>query len=419
MRRAEIRAIGAAALAMALGFSLKVNGAPPTGAAPAVPDAAAPSRALEETSSSSSLHSLEEFFRRGVSETGVVGAGLVVLRGSKVLLECYAGLADRERNVVASASTIWHWASITKTFTGVTIMQLRDRGRLTLDDPVVKYVPELAAVHDPFGGVSEITLRHLMTHSAGFRSATFPWGGDKDWQPDEPTRWEQLAAMLPYTEILFRPGSRYAYSNPGVVFLGRTIETLTGEDYEVAVEKNIFKPLGMTRAYFDHAPYHLADDVARGYEVADGRLAPTRANFDSGITVSNGGLNAPVGDLVKWVAFLAGDGPYSVLARTSLEEMWTPVLPTGRAGPGTESVGLSFFVEDRDGVRYVGHEGGQNGFISHFFLDPKSKLGYVVVYNTSVSDQTKSWEKNLTRAFDRRLREFLFTSVFPALRGGR
>jgi len=419
VRRAEIRAIGAAALAMALGFSLKVNGAPPTGAAPAVPDAAAPSRALEETSSSSSLHSLEEFFRRGVSETGVVGAGLVVLRGSQILLSSYVGLADRERNVPASPDTIWHWASITKTFTGVTIMQLRDRGRLSLDDQIVRYVPELAAVHDPFGSVSGITLRHLMTHSAGFRSATFPWGGDKDWQPAEPTRWEQLAAMFPYTEILFQPGSKYSYSNPGVVFLGRTIESLVGEDYEVAVEKNIFKPLGMTRAYFDHAPYHLADEVARGYEVADGKITPTRANFDSGITVSNGGLNATIGDLAKWVAFLAGDGPNPVLARASLEEMWTPVLPTGRAGPGTESVGLSFFVEDRDGVRYVGHEGGQNGFISHFFLDPKSKLGYVVVYNTSVSDQTKSWEKNHTRALDRRLKELLFTSVFPALRGGR
>ncbi len=381
---------------------------------------AGPAGAAETLSAArAQLRALDEVFRREVSETGVVGAALMVVRGSKILLSSYVGLADRERNIPASPDTIWHWASITKTFTGVTIMQLRDRGRLSLDDPIVKYVPELAAVHDPFGSVSEIKLRHLMTHSAGFRSATFPWGGDKDWHPAEPTRWEQVAAMLPYTEILFPPGSKYSYSNPGVVFLGRTIEGLMGEDYEITVEKNIFKPLGMTRAYFDHAPYHLAKDVARGYEIEDGKPRPTRANFDSGITVSNGGLNAPIGDLAKWIAFLAGDGPYPVLARASLEEMWTPVLPTGRAGPGTESVGLSFFVEDRDGVRYVGHEGGQNGFISHFFLDPKSKLGYVVVYNTSVSDPTKTWDKNLTRAFDRRLKDLMFTGVFPALRGER
>jgi CubicO group peptidase (beta-lactamase class C family) len=310
------RTIGAAALAMAFGFGFSLKGE--EGQRPFVAEA--------PPAAAASLHAFEEKFTAAMSEAGAVGAGLIVVRGSRVLLSSYFGLADREKNIPASPDTIWHWASITKTFTAVRLMQLRDRGKLALSDPIVKYVPELRAVHDPYGDVSEITLKHLLSHSAGFRSATFPWGGDKSWHPDEPARWEQLAAMLPYTEILFAPASKYAYSNPGIVFLGRTIEVLTRDDYEVAMDKDVFRPLGLSKAFYDRAPYHLEKDMARGYEGEIGALVPTRANFDSGITVSNGGLNAPLPALAAWLALLAGDGP-QILSRASLEEMWTPVLP--------------------------------------------------------------------------------------------
>ncbi len=343
-----------------------------------------------------------------MSEMGAVGAGLVVVRGSKILLSSYVGLADREKNVPASADTIWHWASITKTFTAVRLVQLRDRGKLALSDPIVKYVPELRAVHDPYGDVSEITLKMLLSHSAGFRSPTFPWGGDKAWQPAEPTRFSQVVAMLPYTEILFRPGSKYSYSNPGIVFLGRTIEALTGDDYEVAMDKDVFRPLGLTKAFYDRAPYDLEKDMARGYEGETGALRPTRANFDSGITVSNGGLNAPLPALAAWLAFLSGDGP-QILSRASLEEMWTPVLPTDVPG---ESIGLCFFLRDAGGTRWVGHAGEQNGFRSRFWLDPKTRLGYVVVTNTSA---TKGG-RDLVKEADGRLFE-AFTKAAAALAG--
>ena len=98
------------------------------------------------------------------------------------------GFQDLDREACRSTDdTIYHWASITKTFTGIAIMQLRDRGLLSLDDPVVKYVPELALAHDPFGNIADIKIRHMMSHSAGFRAATWPWGGDQPWHPFEPT----------------------------------------------------------------------------------------------------------------------------------------------------------------------------------------------------------------------------------------
>ena len=209
-------------------------------------------------------------------------------------------------------------------------MQLRDRGLLSLDDPAVKYVPELREVHNPYGDISQVTIRHLMTHSAGFRAGTWPWGGDQPWHPFEPTRWAQVVAMMPYTELQFRPGTKYSYSNPGVIFLGRIIELFSGDDYEVYINKNIFMPLGMTRSFFDRAPYHLVDSP-----IAQLRRRPTRASkeqrfdFDSGITVSNGGLNAPLGDMAKYLAFLI-DGNDTILKRSSLDEMFTPQIRAAR-----------------------------------------------------------------------------------------
>ena len=127
--------------------------------------------------------------------------------------------------------------------------------------------------------MSQVTIRHLMSHSAGFRAGTWPWGGDQPWHPFEPTRWEQLVAMLPYTELLFKPGSQYSYSNPGVIFLGRIIELLSGDDYEVYIAKNIFMPLGMTRSFFDRAPYHLVAHRSHSYAGNDEGVKEQRVRF--------------------------------------------------------------------------------------------------------------------------------------------
>ena len=213
------------------------------------------------------------FYGQKLRQHGIVGSSFMLLHDNQVIAREFYGLAHREQNRAVDEDTIYHWASITKTFTGIAIMQLRDRGLLKLDDPIIKYVPELKAVHNPFGPMEQITIRHLLSHSAGFGDATWPWGGDKDWQPHEPQHWSQLVAMMPYTEILFQPGTKFSYSNPGIIFLGRVIETLTRDDYEVYIDKNIFKPLEMYRSYFDTTPYHLLKHRSHSYWLEDGNCA--------------------------------------------------------------------------------------------------------------------------------------------------
>src|SRR5215470_4302948 len=111
-----------------------------------------------------------ETFRRECKDAGIVGASFVFLKDNKVAATNYYGSANLERNQPVDENTIYHWASNTKPFTGIAIMQLRDRGLLKLDDPVTKYLPELRAVHNSYGSMDDITIRHLMTHSAGFRN---------------------------------------------------------------------------------------------------------------------------------------------------------------------------------------------------------------------------------------------------------
>jgi len=334
-----------------------------------------------------------ETFRRECRDAGIVGASFVFLKDSKVAASEYYGSANLEKNQPVDENTIYHWASNTKPFTGIAIMQLRDRGLLKLDDPVTKYLPELRAVHNPFGSMDEITIRHLMTHSAGFRNGTWPWHQGKDWEPFEPTEYSQLVAMLPYTEILFKPGSKFSYSNPGIIFLGKIIEKLSGDDYEVYIDKNILKPLEMYHTYFDATPYHLLKYRSASYYVENGKLTTARFDANTGITVSNSGLNSPLPDMIRYLSFLVG-GPSKkdvydgVLKRSSLEEMWQPQIKASVDANGnadfTTDIGLIFFLDQRVPTQHLGHGGDQNGFISYIDFEPKKHVASIMVFNTNV-----------------------------------
>jgi len=263
-----------------------------------------------------------------LAQHGIVGGSFAFVHAGAQPAELLHGEARQDTHQTVSTQTAWNWASITKTLTAIAILQLRDRGMLSLDDPAVRYVPELRQVHDPHGSIDDITIRHLLTHSAGFRNPTWPWDCDDardcNWQPFEPAKWSQVAAMLPYTHIAFKPGSRWSYSNLGYVFLGQIVERLSGDDFEVYIDKNILKPLGMTQSYFDRAPWFLEDRVSASYLRAGSRLTPQPFNFDTGITTSNSGLKAPLADMEKYARFLIGDPATPVydvvLKRSSLEE---------------------------------------------------------------------------------------------------
>jgi CubicO group peptidase (beta-lactamase class C family) len=364
----------------------------------------------------SALSEFRQFHRGEVERAGIVGSSFYFLRDGRTVAADHLGQQDADRSIPVDARTIYHWASITKTMTGIAIMQLRDRGLLSLDDPITRYVPELAQVHNPFGDTSAITLRQLMSHSAGFRGGTWPWR-DQEWQPFEPKSWEQLEAMLPYTAVLFQPGSRFSYSNPGIVYLGQVIERLSGEDFEVYIDKNILRPLGMNDSYFDRTPPHLLRHRSHSYYIRDGGRVSAMFDADTGVTVSNSGLNSPMSDMAKYLAFLIGDPERRaehelVLRRASLEEMWRPQIAAsedytqGRMAATTQSA-LTFFVDSAGSVRFIGHNGDQNGFRAYLSFCPDQRAGSLLTFNTETQgvrndpSNRESAESRIALAVDR------------------
>ncbi len=388
------------------------------------------------------LDSFAKQFDATLARHGVVGGGFAFVHGAGPAAERFFGEVRRETDQPVNAETAFNWASITKTFTAIAILQLRDRGRLSLDDPAVRYVPELAEAHDPYGPIEAITIRQLLNHSAGFRNPTWPWDCDEqancDWQPFEPTRWPQIVAMLPYTHIAFTPGSRWSYSNLGYVFLGQIIERLSGDDYEVYIDKNILKPLGMTESYFDRAPYFLESRLAASYVRSGAALTPQPFNYDTGITTSNSGLKAPIADMEKYARFLIGDAANPlydvVLKRSSLEEAWVGTLPATEPGqPSTPytagphgaqpKMGLGFFVVEAEGRRYIYHDGDQAGFSLELMVDPAGQSASILAVNTTDSgvqaptDAThpaSNTEPDPSTDLRQTLRATLIETVFPA-----
>ncbi len=317
----------------------------------------------------------------------VVGGSAVLVRDGRIVARHHYGFADRASGRRVGDSTIYHWASVTKTLTAIAVLQLRDRGRLKLDDPITRWVPELRAVHGPDGAVDRITLRMLLSHSSGFQSPTWPWDRGEPWEPFEPTEWSQLEAMMPYQRLEFVPGSRYGYSNPGYIYLARVVEKLTGDSWAVYVQKNIWTPLGMSRSYVGATPYHLASQRSHGYRAAGDSVADLGADFDPGITIPNSGWNAPVADVARYLAFLTGaPADSTVLARRTLDEMWRPAVRTGAALPELAAVGLGFFSLEHEGRRIVGHTGDQAGYRSYVYFDPAASTGVILVFNTTNDD---------------------------------
>ena len=334
-------------------------------------------------------------FDRLLQTDSVVGGSLALLRDGRIVRRHDAGLQDRAARRPMGPRAILHWGSITKTLTAVAILGLRDRGLLSLDDPITRWVPDLRQVHNPFGSMDGITLRMLLSHSSGFQNPTWPYRRYVAWEPFEPTRWEQLVSMMPYQEILFPPGSRYGYSNPAYIYLARVIEAVTGDPYQSYIYKNLWIPLGLLESSFGTTPWHLREVRSANYTlVRDSagaeRVLDNGSEFDPGITIPNGGWNAPMTDLARWMAFLSGSAGTdtslprrfdTVLGRGTLAEMWRPVVPVGDGGE--ESMGLGFFLRRQGAVTLVGHTGEQAGFRSFLYFNPVTRVGVIGCVNTT------------------------------------
>jgi CubicO group peptidase (beta-lactamase class C family) len=329
------------------------------------------------------------FFARGGQPGlayGIVAGGELVHAGG--LGEMFAG------GLTPGAGTIFRIASMTKSFTASVIMMLRDEGALRLDDPAAMYVPEISAVRPIGDDCPPVTIRHLLTMTAGFPTDD-PWGDRQQGLPLETFGRLIADGGLRYA---WAPGTRFEYSNAGYAVLGRVITAVTGLGYEQAVHDRLLSPLGMSRTGFA-APEFEPGELARGYQHDDGGWLELQPD-PSGAFAPMGGIFSCISDLARWVsgfaaAFPPGDskqpGRGHPLSRASRREMQLGQVcipgggdaPAARlAGPAAISYGFGLFAEDDPAFGpIVQHSGGYPGYGSHMRWHPPSGLGAIVLAN--------------------------------------
>src|SRR5262245_33319246 len=284
---------------------------------------------------------------------------VLVARGTEVLFNKGYGSANLEWQIPNTPTTKFRLGSITKQFTAASILLLEERGKLKVEDPVKKYVPDAPAAWD------KVTIFHLLTHTSGIPSFTsFPDYRSKEATPITP---EKLVEWFRDKPLEFEPGEKWNYSNSGYVLLGYLIEKISGQSYSDFVQQNIFTPLGMKDSGYDSNSAIIAHR-ASGYSPSG--HGPDNAGFvHMTIPFSAGALYSTTEDLLRWEQGLFGG---KVLTPASLAKMTTPFK---------QDYAFGLAVETRNGVKRISHGGGIQGFNTFLSYYPDDKLVVVALAN--------------------------------------
>jgi CubicO group peptidase (beta-lactamase class C family) len=315
---------------------------------------------------------------------GIVADGRLVYSGG-------TGYSNLAKQLPVSSRTDFRVASMTKSFISVAILQLRDAGRIRLDDPASRYFPELAGQKGPATDAPAITIRNLLTHSAGFPEDN-PWG-DRQLAISDAALVALVRKGLSFSNS---PGIGYEYSNTGFAILAHILQRLTGQTYEAYVTGHILKPLGMTHTYFDYADVP-AEALAHGYRELNGGFVE-QPMLHTGIYGAMGGMITTMEDFAKYVAFqLAAwpsrsgveDGPLKRSSRREMQQPWVfNNLNAQFSYPGegacalVSSYGYGIrWSRDCKGKTMVGHTGGLPGFGSNWMILPDYGVGVICFAN--------------------------------------
>jgi CubicO group peptidase (beta-lactamase class C family) len=300
----------------------------------------------------------------------------IVADGTLAWTQSY-GFADTEAKRAATDQTPYRVGSITKQFTGLMLLQLAERGKVRLSDPLVKYVPEFSAVKSPYPDAPAITLVQLATMTSGL--AREP-SGEFDHSSGSSASWEQIVLrVLPRVTYAHEPGTKYLYCNIGYALLGLALGRAAGQPFTAYVQQQILQPLGMTSSGFEPAE-PVRPLLARGYNVGkDGKADWASADREwngRGYRVPNGALISTMRDLSKFMAWELGAGPDTILERETQQDNYSRVMTAaGHLGGG---YGIGFQVQRRGTLVAYGHGGTTNGFLSQALFDRESRTGVIV-----------------------------------------
>lgn len=330
------------------------------------PAAGASPSSLSKKSSSSSSSSLSQLAASAVKEGKVAGVSFTVLKGKAVLAQGAFGFADLENQVPATLDTVYAIGSITKQFTAAAVLLLADEGKLSLEDPLGKFVPDFP---EPGRGA---TVRTLLNHTSGIRSMTSL--GPRYWgQAGREIAPADLVALFAKEPADFPTGTDYRYSNSGYVLLGLVVEKASGRPWGAFLEERFFRPLGLAHTR-DGTTQDLVPRRARGYSREKGKFENAwHVSLSQGYAA--GALLSTAGDLATWTRLLHAAPPVSP---ASFRAMTTPPLVAGKQ----TAYGMGMGVGDLAGHRLFFHGGGLPGFDAFAAHFPDDDLTVVVLCNT-------------------------------------
>lgn len=334
---------------------------------------------------------VNEIFKNYMASRHIPGLVYGVVLDGELVYAGSFGYANLEQKIPAHAKSLFRIASMSKSFTALAILQLRDAGKLSLDDAAAKHLPEMKKLRYLTADAPEITIRDLLTHAAGFPEDN-PWGDRQLADSDEELR-RFIADGVSFSNV---PGIAYEYSNLGFALLGQIVQQVSGMDFQKYTQENIFQPLGMNATVWEYeqAP---AKNLALGYNWID----ESHVNIPlehHGSYGAMGGLITSIEDFTKYVALHLSawpprsDGQAGPLKRSSLREMHQPWrfdalmadfrYPNGRECPSASAYGYGLsWLQDCAGRVYLRHSGGLPGFGSNWTMMPDYGLAVMSFAN--------------------------------------
>lgn len=325
---------------------------------------------------------LEAFFDGLVplqmERSDVAGAAVLVMKDGQTLLKKGYGYADwKKKTPVDPDTAMFRLASISKTFTWVSVMQLAEQGKLDIDADVNTYLDFKIA--PAFG--KPISLRNLMTHTGGFEEVLH------NILITDPTRANSLRDFLIYNQPhrIYPPGEIPAYSNYGVGLAGYVVQRVSGEPFEQYVANHIFTPLGMKHSSFNEPlTALLAPFASDGYRNDTEKPA---IGFEIFQPAPAGGVSSTAGDMGRYATALLNGGELDgqrILKTETRDLMWTKQFD---ASPELPPICMGFYETWRNNLHFIGHDGDLIAFHSMFLMEPKQKLVLFVSYNSAGSAQ--------------------------------
>jgi CubicO group peptidase (beta-lactamase class C family) len=314
------------------------------------------------------LDSVNRYITAEIERQRIPGISVAILRNDQVLLSRGYGFANLELRVPASDSTIYQSGSLGKQFTAAAIAMLAEQGELSLDDSIVKWLPEGAGVWDG------ITVRHLLTHTSGiaeYTDSTFDYR--RDYTEDQLLR---FAASRP---LDFPPGRRWSYSNTGYATLGVLIHRVTGRFYGEVLHDFLFAPIGMrTTRIISEAD--IVPNRAAGYQLVGGQIKNQDWVAPTLNTTADGSLYLSVNDLVRWAVAL---NHRRIPSAPVLARAWAPVhLSDG----GEYPYGFGWDLTEQRGHPRIGHTGSWQGFKTALYRYPEYGLTVIVLANLAQAE---------------------------------